>query len=153
MPFASAEGLHGLFSSRAAALQALRTIADDNRLCYGLVGLERLAAGRPCFRAALDRCAGACCGREALAEHALRLEAALQALRVAPWPYAGAIGLVEAGADMTQIHVVRDWHYLGSATGRAAARRLAVPVEGFDHDGYRILMEPVASGRHRIILF
>ncbi|TYT25419.1 excinuclease Cho [Luteimonas viscosa] len=153
VPFASAAGLHGLFSSRAVALQALRAIADDNRLCYGLVGLERLAPGRPCFRAALDRCAGACCGREPLAGHALRLAAALQALRVAPWPYAGAVGLVEEGTDMSQIHVVRDWHYLGSAARRAAARRLVAPVAGFDPDGYRILAEPLTSGRSRIIMF
>ena len=152
VPFASAGRLFGLFSSRAAALQALRAVADDNRLCYGLLGIERLPAGRPCFRSALDRCTGACCGREPLAEHELRLEAALEALRVAPWPFAGAVGLVEEGPDLTQVHVVRDWHYLGSVPTRAEARRLDAAVAGFDNDGYRILVEPVRSGRYPVVL-
>jgi len=151
-PFASTDRLYGLFSSRTAALQALRAIADDNRLCYGLVGIERLAPGRACFRAAIDRCAGACCGREPLAGHGARLEAALEALRVATWPYAGAVGIVEDGPDLTRIHVVRDWHYLGSAPTRARARRLDRVVEGFDNDGYRILVEPLLSGRYGIML-
>lgn len=152
LPFASTERLYGLFSSRNAALQALRAIADDNRLCYGLAGIERLPAGRACFRATIGRCAGACCGREPPDEHEARLEAALAVLRVAPWPYAGAVGVVEEGPDMTQVHVVRDWHYLGSAPSRAKARRLDAPVAGFDNDGYRILAEPVLSGRCRIVL-
>jgi len=152
MAFASAQRLYGLYSSRPAAMQALRAIADDNRLCYGLVGVERLPAGRACFRAMIDQCAGACVGREPLAEHEARLEAALQEHAVAAWPYAGAVGLVEEGADMTQIHVVRDWHYLGSASTRARARRLVAETPGFDNDGYRILSAPLLAGRHRIML-
>lgn len=152
VPFAAAQRLYGLYSSRPAAMQALRALADDNRLCYGLVGIERLPPGRPCFRASIDRCAGACYGREPLAEHEARLEAALQERQVAAWPYAGAVGLVEEGSDMTQIHVVRDWHYLGSATTRAGARRLVADVPGFDNDGYRILSGPVLAGQYRIML-
>ncbi|MGJ4802337.1 excinuclease Cho [Luteimonas sp. SDU82] len=152
VPFASAPRLYGLYSSRAAALQALRAVADDNRLCYGLLGIEQVPAGRACFRAALGRCAGACAGREPLAEHEARLEAALYERRVAAWPYAGAVGLVEEGPDMTQIHVVRDWHYLGSANTRSQARRLVADVPGFDNDGYRILSGPVLEGRCRVVL-
>ena len=152
LPFASASRLYGLYASRQAALQALRALADENRLCYGLLGIEGVQAGRPCFRATIARCAGACAGHEPLAEHEARLEAALQERQVAAWPYAGAVGLVEEGADMTQIHVVRDWHYLGSATTRAQARRLVADVPGFDNDGYRILSGPVLAGQCRIML-
>lgn len=150
LKFASADRLHGLFGSRAAALQALRAIADDKRLCYGLLGIEKLSAGHACFRAGIGRCAGACCGREAMADHEARLEAALQDLRVATWPFAGAVGIVERGVDMTQVHVVRDWHYLGSAPTVARARRLDGVVEGFDGDGYRILAKPLLAGRYEI---
>jgi excinuclease Cho len=62
MDFASAPELHGLFASRHAALDALRSIADQNRLCYGALGLEKLAPGKACFRAAIGQsraCAGA----------------------------------------------------------------------------------------------
>lgn len=152
MRFASAQGLYGLYASRAAALDALRTVADDNRLCHGLLGLERVPEGRACFRAAIDRCAGACAGRETPAEHQARLEAALRERQVLAWPYAGAVGIVEQGADMTQVHVVRDWHYLGSAATRAGARRLVAPVDAFDSDGYRILSRPLVEGRLRITI-
>lgn len=152
MRFASTDALFGLFSSRTAALQALRAIADDNRLCYGLLSIEKNPAGRPCFRASINRCNGACCGRESLADHQERLEAVLQELRVAVWPYAGAVGLVERGPDMKQIHVVRDWHFLGSASTKAAARRLDRVVDGFDNDCYRILVKPVLSQAHDIVI-
>jgi excinuclease Cho len=152
VPFASAPRLYGLYSSRPAAMQALRAIADDNRLCYALLGIERVAAGRPCFRATIERCSGACCGREPLPEHEARLEAALQERQVAAWPYAGAVGIVEEGADMTQIHVVRDWHYLGSAGTRAQARGLVGEAPGFDNDGYRILSGPLLAGQCRVML-
>jgi excinuclease Cho len=149
--FAAIPGLHGLFSSRTAALRALRAVADGNRLCYGLLGIEKVPPGRPCFRATIGRCAGACCGRESVAEHGMRLEAALQKMRVETWPHGGAIGIVERGADMVQIHVVRDWHYLGSAAGIGEARMLDRVAEGFDGDGYRILVKPVLSGTYELL--
>ena len=152
LPFASAQRLYGLYSSRPAAIEALRAIADDNRLCYGLLGIERVPQGRACFRASLGRCAGACAGREPLAGHEARLEAALGEREVAAWPYDGAVGIVEEGADLTQIHVVRDWHYLGSAMTRALARRLVGEAPGFDNDVYRILSGPLLAGRYRIML-
>ncbi|MDH5830631.1 excinuclease Cho [Luteimonas sp. M1R5S18] len=152
LPFASTARLYGLFSSRVAALQALRAIADEHRLCYGLVGIERLPAGRACFRAGIGRCAGACCGAEPRADHEARLEAALEALALAVWPYAGAVGIVEEGVDLTEIHVVDGWQYLGSAATRARARRLVARVSGFDNDGYRILAGPLMAGRYRVVL-
>ena len=55
--------------------------------------------------------------------------------------------------DMMQIHVVRDWHYLGSASTTTKARRLDDVVEGFDNDGYRILVKPLLARSHEVILF
>lgn len=64
--FSHQQHLYGLFANRRAALQALQTIADEHRLCYGILGLEPLSRGRACFRSALGRCAGACCGKESV---------------------------------------------------------------------------------------
>jgi excinuclease Cho len=72
-------------------------------------------------------------------------------LRVVAWPYPGAVGLVERGPDLTQIHVVRDWHYLGSAPTKAKARKLDAVVAGFDNDGYRILVKPVLSQSYEML--
>lgn len=143
--FATEPDLYGLFASRHAALDALRNIADQNRLCYGPLGLEKLPPGKACFRAAIRQCAGVCRGDETPEVHRERLFTSLLALRVECWPYAGAIGLVERDADFTQIHVVRNWCYLGSAQTPEEARLLSRVAADFDADGYKILVRPVLT--------
>ena len=150
--FAAAPDLYGLYASRHAALAALRQLADDQRLCYGALGLEKLPPGRACFRAMLRQCAGVCRGDETPQAHRQRLLNSLQGLRVACWPYPGAMGLVERDGDLQQIHVVHYWHYLGSASTVDAARALQQVAPGFDADGYKILCKPVLSGRAEIVL-
>jgi len=152
LDFASAPELHGLFASRHAALDALRSIADQNRLCYGALGLEKLAPGKACFRAAIRQCAGVCRGDETPDAHQQRLFTSLLALRVQCWPYAGAIGLVERDEALTQIHVVRNWCYLGSAATPDEARQLSTVAAGFDADGYKILVRPILTQSVEIVL-
>lgn len=53
--FSHQQHLYGLFANRRAALQMLQSLADEQRLCYGLLGLEPLSRGRACFRSALGR--------------------------------------------------------------------------------------------------
>ena len=48
--FATTANLFGLFASRHAAKEALISLADEHRLCHGALGLEKLVAGKPCFR-------------------------------------------------------------------------------------------------------
>lgn len=145
LDFAHAPDLFGLYASRHAALQALQDIADEHRLCHGLLGLEKLAPRKACFRSMVRRCAGACSGQESVQAHQERLRAGLQALRVNCWPYAGAVGMLERCEDLQQIHVLNHWCYLGSAATWAQARQLSTVAAGFDADGYRILVRPVLS--------
>ena len=149
--FATEPGLYGLFGSRHAALEHLRSIADAQRLCLGLLGLERVARGRACFRAMVNRCAGACRGDESREEHQMRLEAALAQTQIVCWPYPGAVGLVERFEDMSQVHVIQNWCYLGSADTLEAARLLERQAPGFDSDGYKILCRPLLSGTAQIV--
>lgn len=149
--FARAPSLYGLFGSRHAALEGLRDLADELKLCYGELGLEKLSPGRACFRATLKQCAGVCRGDESREAHRQRLLTGLQGLAVATWPYEGAIGLLECFDDDTQIHVVRNWCYLGSAPTLAEARKLDRMVVGFDADGYKILCKPILSGTAEIV--
>lgn len=151
MDFAVEPDLYGLYGSRTSALQGLRELADLHKLCYGALGLEKLAKGRACFRAMLNHCNGVCCGRENPVDHQQRLLSALETLRVATWPYPGAIGLQERSDDMQQIHVVRNWCYLGSADTHQQARKLAKVAAGFDADGYKILCRPILTGTARIV--
>lgn len=41
--FSHQQHLYGLFANRRAALQMLQSLADEQRLCYGLLGLEPLS--------------------------------------------------------------------------------------------------------------
>jgi excinuclease Cho len=150
--FATEPHLFGLFGSRHAALDKLRAVADEHKLCYGALGLEKLPAGRACFRAMLHHCAGVCRGDESPEVHKSRLFTGLQALTVACWPYAGAIGLVEHHAGDTQIHVVRNWCYLGTVSELAQAKSLDRVAAEFDADGYKILCKPLLSGQAELVL-
>ena len=153
--FATQPDLYGLYASRHAALEALRAIADQNKLCYGPLGLEKLPPGKACFRAAIRQCAGVCRGDESPQAHRERLFTSLLALRVECWPHPGAVGLVERDEHLTQIHVVKHWCYLGSASTLAQARQLSQEAsqvaEGFDADGYKILCKPVLTGGVEIV--
>ena len=149
--FATEPNLYGLFASRHAALESLRKLADDHRLCYGLLGLEKLNAGRGCFRSMLKQCAGACTGQENAQTHDKRLLTALENISLACWPYPGAIGLVEKWDAMTQIHVIRNWCYLGTVERVDQARALDRPALAFDADGYKILCRPILSGSLELI--
>jgi excinuclease Cho len=150
--FATEVALYGLFGSRHAALEALYSLADQNRLCYGALGLEKLTLGRPCFRAMLHQCGGVCRGEETAQAHHSRLLGSLDALRVTCWPYRGGIALVERYGDDCQLHVIRNWHYLGSVSSQAEARQLDVVASGFDADAYKILCKTLLGGKAEIIL-
>lgn len=162
--FATTPDLYGLYASRHAALEGLRGLADEHRLCYGALGLEKLSRGRGCFRSMLKQCAGVCCGLETADEHQQRLREALEAIRVACWPYPGAVGLVERwvegsavdleGKDeavFTQIHVIRNWCYLGSVERIEDAGALDRVATAFDADGYKILCRPMLTGSLELI--
>jgi DNA polymerase-3 subunit epsilon len=135
------EDLHGLFRSRASALEALREIAAANGLCPILLGLENRKA--PCFAYQLKRCRGACVGEETRASHALRLGQALAALRVPPWPFRGRVAVREAtpGRERTDVIVLDRWCYLGTARSEEELHELqeSLPRPVFDLDTYRIL--------------
>ena len=149
--FSRSPDLYGLFRSRFAALEKLKSMADELQLCHGLLGLESLRPGRGCFRAALKRCAGACCGKESVEAHQQRLREGLERFRVVCWPWEGPVGMVERGAEMTQIHVIDHWFWLGSVATEAEARQLQRARQGFDHDGYKILCRPLLSGEFPLI--
>lgn len=150
MDFSSTPELYGLFVNRRAALHALQSIADEEKLCYGLLGLESVTRGRGCFRSALHRCAGACCGKESIEEHDRRFLAAMARLRLVCWPWKGPISLQEVGEEMTQYHIIHNWLWLGAVDTLSQAAELLRTPAGFDHDGYKILCKPLLSGDYVI---
>ncbi len=136
------DDLYGLFTSQRHAQTWLTTLAETHQLCKGRLGLEKVKPKQPCFGRQLRQCKGVCVGEEAPNLHDLRLLAAMVNRKVATWPFAGPVGLVERSKDKTQtaIHVVDRWCYLGTATQEGeCADLLETARPQFDPDIYKIL--------------
>jgi DNA polymerase-3 subunit epsilon len=151
LDFGQAEHLYGLYATRKKADEALRELAQSHDLCLVMLGLEQSAApDKPCFARQLQRCRGACVGAESPIRHQARLEAALAPSKVVRWPFAGAIGLHEtSGRGQTDIHVIHNWCWLGSARTEAevpAILAAAPQAPAFDLDTYKILRRPLSLG-------
>jgi DNA polymerase-3 subunit epsilon len=146
----------GLYSSERAARRALVTVAREARLCLKTLGLETSEGS--CFAFQLERCAGACVGRESLALHTARVKLALAAERLPSWPFAGPIGIRERSASgLEQLHVVDDWRHLatvdsGEWAGIGLERALNRPREGFDRETHRILLRYLNRARRPTIV-
>ncbi|MDB5764813.1 MAG: polymerase subunit epsilon [Herminiimonas sp.] len=140
--------LYGLFISKRKATDALTSIADAYSLCHGLLGLEKVKAGKACFANQVKKCLGACAGKESIESHNERVAAALQGLRLQPWPYDGAIGIRENDA----VHVIDCWAYLGTAASlREASVLLEKGQQRFDRDVYQIMQKWLSGLGERIV--
>ncbi len=142
------ENLFGPFRARRDALQLLETLASTQGLCRGVLGLEKIAPGKPCFAYQVRQCAGACVGQQPMAQHNLALLTALTRHKVQRWPYPGPIALREGG----DLHVLHDWRYLGTAKSDEELAELlesgpASVAAAFDFDTYKILGKALAKAR------
>jgi DNA polymerase-3 subunit epsilon len=146
------DSVYGMFRSRADAWAALRGVARTQQLCAILLGLE--SGPGPCSVHLNGACRGACVGRETTAQHMVRLAGALARLRLTPWPFDGRIALREADAyrGLSEIHVLDQWRYLGSARTdpelAALAEQRELPL--FDVDHYRVLTRHLTHARHAL---
>jgi len=129
----------GLFRRRADGERALRQIIETHQLCAKRLGREKGEGS--CFGYQVGRCRGACVGLEPAERHNLRLQLALAALRIASWPFSGAIAVTERdGNGIATAHLFDRWSYLGSTDDDEAARRLVrAEKRHFDPDIYRVL--------------
>ena len=138
------DGLYGLFSSSHAAKTKLRELADLNRLCLGLLDLEKISK-RGCFGLQVKTCLGACVGLEARQAHDQRLFSALVDLKVHAWPFKGAIDLVEQCGSWVQLHRIHQWRYLGTSCSNLTPPPVKIQ-QSFDLDTYKILVKPIMMG-------
>jgi excinuclease Cho len=137
------QGLYGLFSSAHAANSKLKELAQQHRLCMGLLGLEKTSK-RGCFGLQIKTCLGACVGQEPRDTHDQRLFTALLDSQVEVWPFSGAVNLVEQTGDWQQRHRVNNWCYLGTQCSRSGDSKVRdVKQFDFDLDSYKILVKPI----------
>lgn len=104
--------LYGLFRSKRSAMDTVRKIAIEQKLCPRILGLE--SGQGACFSFQLKRCSGVCAGKEKPELHYLRLKQALIGMRLKSWPYQGRIGIKEMDEESgkTQIQVFEQWCHL-----------------------------------------
>jgi len=146
-------GRFGPFASKRHARQALRSAASQHALCWKALGLEHRLG--PCFARQVRRCAGACVGAESAEAHHERLREALAPHVIPRWPFAGLAAIRERSllGDRTDLHVIRDWCWLGTASDDGELGRLieAPPRPQFDADIARLLMRTLARGKHELL--
>jgi DNA polymerase-3 subunit epsilon len=143
----------GVFHSEKDARKALGDIARAQNLCLKVLGIEDGAGS--CLAYQVAKCRGACVGKEPLILHNTRLLLALSSLKLKAWPFPGRIALRERDprdgnpefGRGTDIHVVDQWAYLGTARTEEelAALGASDARPAFDVDVYRILMRYFAG--------
>ena len=142
-------GCYGPFTSRRQARETLRSLSADHALCWTMLGLEKRPG--PCFARQLKRCAGACVGAESPEEHAMRLAGALAAHAIPRWPFPGMAALREraASGERVDVHVLRDWCWLGTARDEGELGRIveAPARPAFDIDIVKLLLRRHMAGK------
>jgi DNA polymerase III subunit epsilon len=140
----------GPFNSRPGARRFLIEFAREHGLCLKTMKLEGRSRASapdtetPCFNYQLKRCDGACVGAESTLAHGARAAELLAGRRVAPWPQAGAVALIERNAARFRedIHVFDRWCWLGTVKTLDAASELAQTApRAFEPDACRIARE------------
>lgn len=146
-------GKFGPFTSKRHARETLGSLASDHELCWKALGLERRLG--PCFARQVKRCAGACVGAESAEAHHERLHRALERYAIPRWPHPGLAAIRERSmlAERVDVHVIRDWCWLGTACDDGELGRLmeAPPRPVFDADIARLLIRTLARGKHEVL--
>jgi len=139
----------GFYRSRKQAKAALADIAKTHMLCEKLLGLEKTNSS--CFAYRLNRCGGACIGREKAVVHNLKLITAFSENKILPWPFEGAIIIQESDGvndafgllGKKEYFIIDKWCYLGTVhedtEGNLNEKQL--PEIVFDLDIYKILRQ------------
>jgi hypothetical protein len=153
-------GCFGPFGSRASAKHWLIENAPNAGICLGMLGLERVSPGGPCFNRQLGRCHGCCIAGEPIDRMLERLAELLAPLRIPGWPYPHGLVCIESTAPATvgesslqgtgealqDWHVFDQWCYLGSTRSESTAFELLRCAERiFDADTYRLLQRALAG--------
>ena len=145
--FRDTANIYGMFRSKRAALDTLRSLAQAFELCLIATGLEK--GGGPCFAHQIRRCRGVCAGAESPARHDLRLMRALSELRLAAWPFKGRIGVRESSDEHSELHVIDHWCHVGTVRSEGELDALTAQPS-FDLDTYKILKRFLSGSRSAI---
>ena len=144
---------YGTFRSKRQAIEVLRRIIEEHRLCSKAVGLE--SGKGPCFAYQLKRCNGVCVGIEPAAIHYLRLQQSMMTHRLKTWPFKGKIGIYEQQKfnGNTEMHIFEHWVHIGSVNNEVDLNEMSTHKTDllFDLDTYKILIKHLNKPKVKII--
>lgn len=143
---------YGVFTSTRAAKMRLELLIQEDKLCSVRLGLEKGALGKTCFDYHLGKCTGGCVGEMKAVIHNFKLLKALSSLKHQAWPFNGPIGIEEKGFSKTNIHVIHEWTYLGSAQSTDELHDLLDSSQkpDFEFDTYKILRSYLRKSSKKI---
>lgn len=93
--------LFGVFRTKSAVEELIRTFANEFKLCRKVLGIE-IGKG-VCFAYQLHECTGACAGKEKHELHHLKQRNSLIRYKLKTWPYQGKVGVKEINLETNKI--------------------------------------------------
>lgn len=139
----------GFFRSRKQAKDFLSRMAKEHELCERLLGLEKASAA--CFGYRLERCKGACVGKELPVAYNIRFLEAFGKTKIKRWPFPGPIIIEEKNeiTQKTEYFLIDQWCYLGSVQSDQYGTFNQKHFHySFDLDTYKILVRFLTSPRN-----
>lgn len=147
----------GFYKSRKQAKATLSDLAKKYLLCEKLLGLEK--TGNSCFAYRLNRCKGACVGKEKAIVYNLKLQLAFSEEKILPWPFKGTILIQEYDGiydesgiqGMKEYFIIDKWCYLGTIKedNEGAINDNIINDVVFDLDIYKILRQFLKNPANR----
>ncbi len=139
-PVEELDNFIGFFRSKKQAKDFLSYINKEHSLCEKLLGLEKTPTS--CFGYRLERCKGACVGKEIPISYNMRFAAAFADSKIRSWPFKGPIVIEEKNEleDKTEFFLVDRWCLLGTVSTDSLGSIKETRWEyEFDLDTYKIL--------------
>lgn len=94
-------------TSKKHLINRFSKLCDDHRLCKKLLGIEK--TNGTCFGYQLDKCNGACCGKESADDYNQRFIEAFTKSQIQKWPYDCAISIRLKESIIDESFFVKDW--------------------------------------------
>jgi len=143
--YSNLENVYGVYTSKSSAKTSLESIGRTFQLCPKLLGLE--PAKGSCFRRQLGLCRGACEGIESPDRYNLRVELALEKLKIDAWPYASKISVA---ISALRFLVIDQW--IPQGVYDQASDSYTELTHNFDMDVYKIIRAYIRANKPRIQL-
>lgn len=136
----------GFYRGFREAKQALLAIAEKNKICRKVLGIERGLGA--CSGVAQGQCDGVCNDASKTAEHLKKMQRAFQRSGTATWPFSGAIVIDERNSetsDQGEAFVVRNWLLMARIRYDGDAQRVFKVQQGLDRDQFKVLKKIIQS--------